>query len=784
MRILSLLFLSFVFVFAFDIVLNTGEDNNTPFAVLHLKNETAFTCKELVVDGKTHFECLIPGNVQTNLKDQSTRFFDLNFMQDENEFKIVIYPKITAKKFDFSQNLYENEASFFTKDSEHSQSFTFVFSPEFSYIKEYDGLDFDIPFPNDTLPYIGPLDFDSKPVYIPQSADINTYIRIKQLYDTQNYPQVVTDAQNAINRYKGSVFMSEFILYKLRAQNKIYTDADFEDEKILEEMIEEAKAYTRTFTSDKNYPEISYIMMRTYINLGQRRNGEYIVEILSNEYPQNYFSELARLDYADYLFSLGQVVEADQLYTLIYGQSRNLDLAARSAASMAKIDLLDKNTNEARRLIELVLDSNPRYFSQDKALGTELAKLLYENALYDQSVRLYDIVFENTSRVDSEYEELLKDYALALSRTSNYQKAKQYLDLYMDEYIDGEYLASIKEASDMVFFNVPENNATFLHERYKQLMNEYEGELALKALEYDTKLFFKEKNYPAVIAYKTSIEQNASTQLQNLLERAAVLELDEKLKEDDCLGSSELFTLFKNYNIADKTNDKKAMFMCLKRTSKITDAKEFINKNFKEDEIFYGLQRAEFSLNDQNYQASIAQSNEILNSRLIKSKEEEFRANYLSFLALLRSGEYNQAVQKLDLLAKFQMNYEMVELYHEFLVYCEQNNLVLSILKYAPKAIDFQNLKGINVYTPELEFIYLNALVKNKNFNEALAVLIDLLKVNLNAQDRAKALYIQAQVHEELNDINAQRASLNSCLEINENSNWQNLCREKLALLN
>ncbi|EKS3506436.1 flagellar protein, partial [Campylobacter jejuni] len=218
MRILFLILLSFLNAFAFELVLNTGRENNQAFAVLHASNDLEFTCQKFITEAKVHFECDIAGMVDNKLKDQSFSAFDLKFIQEAQKIKMIILPKIQARMFDTSQNIYiDKELS--SSSSHKSKAFTFIFTPELAPIKDYDGLDFNINFPHESLPYVGALDLNSDPVVIPQSADINTYLRIKKEYDKANYNQVVIDAQNAINRYRGSIFTSEFILYKLRAQN-------------------------------------------------------------------------------------------------------------------------------------------------------------------------------------------------------------------------------------------------------------------------------------------------------------------------------------------------------------------------------------------------------------------------------------------------------------------------------------------------------------------------------------------------------------------------------------
>lgn len=262
MKIIFLVLLSICTLFSFELTLNTGRENNQAFAVLHASNDLDFTCQKITIEDKIHFECEIIGVVDNKLSDQSFTAFDLKFIKEPQKIKMIILPKMSARMFDLSQNIYIDK-ELDSSSAHKSKSFTFIFTPELERAKDYDGLDFNINFPHESLPYVGALDLNSDPVIIPQSADINTYLRIKNEYDKANYAQVITDAQNAINRYRGSIFMNEFILYKLRAQSQIYTqDPSMRDQQVLEKMIDEAKNWNRTFTSDKNFPEVLYIMLK------------------------------------------------------------------------------------------------------------------------------------------------------------------------------------------------------------------------------------------------------------------------------------------------------------------------------------------------------------------------------------------------------------------------------------------------------------------------------------------------------------------------------------------
>ncbi|EHQ0819713.1 flagellar protein, partial [Campylobacter lari] len=125
-----------------------------------------------------------------------------------------------------------------------------------------------------------------------------------------------------------------------------------------------------------------------------------------------------------------------------------------------------------------------------------------------------------------------------------------------------------------------------------------------------------------------------------------------------------------------------------------------------------------------------------------------------------------------------------VELYYEFLRYCEKNNFLTSILNYAPKAIDYQNLKGVNLFSPDLEFIYIKALKQSNQAQKALTLFKDLLANPLKDDERARAFYVQSNIYEDLKDVQNQKQSLQNCIDINATSNWQDLCKDKLNVLN
>ncbi|WP_139451714.1 tetratricopeptide repeat protein [Campylobacter armoricus] len=782
-RIIVLFFLSVIYALSFEIVVNKGEENKRPFTLLHLKDDKDFTCKSVFEFEKTHFECNILGVSNMQFQNKEFDTFSLYFEKQQTFLTIKIYPKILAKMFNYSQNIF-NAKDIQAQNGDTSKHFVFIFTEDLRYYKPSDGLDFNIYFEDALMPYIGALDLNSNPMETSKSADFNTYFNIKQEYEAKKYDQVLRDSNNAIKRFQGSVFMNEFELYKLRAQNKLYTYELDKDQQILEQMLDDAKRWVRTYINDKDYTEVMYIMMRIYMGLSQRSNVEYVINTLTTEHKNDKFTTMALLDYADYLYNLGKKTTANNIYQDVYYSTLNPDLASRAALFLSKNYLETKNTKEAKELASKILESNPKFFISELDNSLLLAKAFSNNRIYDLSSKIYEYIFSNLSKVDKEYEKVLKDLALSLLNAGEYTKAQKYLDIYADDFPLGEYINLIKEAQDENFLYLKDANASFLHQKYDEIMRKYAGEISSKALFDNVKLYFQEKNYEKVVSYQKDIEKYSNKEVKNLLEQSAIFVLEKKLKNDECLGAVEIYDDFKAYNVGGKIHNKKQMLECFKRTTRIEEAKKYIVENEKDDLIFYKLQSADLALKDKRYSFVIKTINDILNTRTIISDNEKFEANYIKFFAELGLEDYNAMIRTLQKLEQFPMNYRMVELYYEFLRYCEKNNFSTSILTYAPKAIDYQNLKGVNLFTPDLEFMYIKALKQNNQAQKALGLFKDLLANPLKDDERARTFYIQSDVYEDLKDVKNQKQSLQNCIDINTTSNWQSLCKDKLNILN
>lgn len=77
-------------------------------------------------------------------------------------------------------------------------------------------------------------------------------------------------------------------------------------------------------------------MLRTYIALAQRADVEYTMSILDNEQPNNYFTQLSKLDYADYIYNLNEKEKAVNIYENTYFNTKKFRFSCKSSYEFGK----------------------------------------------------------------------------------------------------------------------------------------------------------------------------------------------------------------------------------------------------------------------------------------------------------------------------------------------------------------------------------------------------------------------------------------------------------------
>ena len=773
MRLLFLICLAFN-LFAFELYINSGKEANKDISVLHIRNNTDITCDKLQDENlKIYYKCVVNGKSRL-IANQDLPLFKVIFHNKKNKLDIFIHPKTNVSIVDSEQRLYEDNIVR-ASHKRSSKRFTFIF---YSYPQGFlspNGLDFDVIFPDLKMPFIEGLDLDQNPVNINDNGDINAYLGIKKYYENKQFRELLDLCNSSIEKYKNSIFMSEFYLYRIRAMfNMLNVNTGFS-----EDIIASSKEYIRAFPSDEYYTEVLQMMSKTYLKLEQRGDAEYLIDILNSEHPNSYYTKLASLDYADFLLAHNKKDAATIIYNNILFSSDDTTLASKAAIALAKINISHNKAKEAKEFVLKVFNANKEYLLEDKEKTVSLADDFYKEGIYDISVPMYEFIFQNSDKLNPYYERVLKNLAVSLVKNKEYEKADEYLNEYKKLFPTGEYVNVIDELTDTMYFEKGETDSFKLHEYYNFLMAKYNNNISDRALLEETKLLYKEKEYKKILLLKDKITKSNNEELEKLFEDSLVHLVNIALSNDDC---DDLLTYIKGYNFnnLEAIKNKHKYLACLDRKEHNELALDFISKFENDDLVYYNIKKAKILYEIKKYKETEKTLKSILNKRYIISNEEYFDIYYYLSLSLLKQNKYNDSIFALKNLEKYSKNnYKIVEVYNDYLNYFKDHNLDLSTITYGKKAINIQNYKGINLYSPKIELLTIEALINKKRFAEAKEILVDLYKLKLSNEEFSNAKYLEATALIENKEFNKAKEVLSECKE----GEWKKLCDEKLDIL-
>lgn len=104
----------------------------------------------------------------------------------------------------------------------------------------------------------------------------------------------------------------------------------------------------KSYGSDRNYPEVLYMLMNAYLTSDMASDANYSLDILMTEHPDSHFTKMAILSYADDLFTKGKTEDAIRLYEDVLYSSNDINIASRAAFKLAKVSLSALKFDEAK----------------------------------------------------------------------------------------------------------------------------------------------------------------------------------------------------------------------------------------------------------------------------------------------------------------------------------------------------------------------------------------------------------------------------------------------------
>ena len=254
MRKYFLLFLP-ILAFSFSLSVNSGAEDGRPYTVINISDEKEFVCKEeiLAYDRKLYF-CDVAGGALPKVEDKILALAEVRFREEKGGMRVYVVPRASSRLISSSEPLYGASAVPFSKNGGAAKRHAIVVDQNLSEFKKQTntGINFAPIFEQMTAPGVGPLDLNKAPIESSDSNDINMYLDVKKSYEAKRYDDTIATIQTALRRYPNSIFASEFLLYRLRALDKILDSQNSFEGLGAADVASEGRAWMRRFVSDEN----------------------------------------------------------------------------------------------------------------------------------------------------------------------------------------------------------------------------------------------------------------------------------------------------------------------------------------------------------------------------------------------------------------------------------------------------------------------------------------------------------------------------------------------------
>ena len=786
-KLLIILFFP-LYLTAFNLSLNSGANGDKPYSVLQLSDEQEFECVEQILAYDTkRYVCMLDDEILPKIEDTTLPLMDIKYKKQDGKLFIVIMPKAPSKLLNIKTELYSSQNVQDSPKTTISKHFSIIIDTSLSEnSKRKSGLNFKPDFKDMLNPSIGALDLNKAPIAGLDSNDIDIYISIKRAYEKGAYENVAKDTQTAIKRHPNSLFSSEFLLFRLRALDKIFETKNEFEEIEPKDIVSEGRAWIRKFPSDENYPEVLYLIARAYLKDSIASDAKYMLDILNEEHANSKFTKLAALDYADYLYKIGRQKESLKDYEKVLYSTNDIDLASRSALSLADANIDKEKFDEAKKFILKIANANEKFFMNNPTKSMNLATTFASKDMPDVAAKIYEILINNSDRTKDFYEVALKNLALNLAKTKDEKKAYEYLNKYETEFKYGDYIDEVTKAKDGLFFEEKDKNATALHARYKELIEKYAGtNISQKALISELELDIKERKFSDALSYKTMAKDGNLSKAMELINEAALELTKEYFIKDDCTA---VINLLENYDINKISLPQFKLFNCYYRTARHNDALELAKAHAKdenlEDRVEWLVNLSKILYKNKDYEHAIIAANDALSLGSSIEYSDPTPSLFDRFYSLLALKRFTEAISTISAIEQLRgQDFKIIEAYTAISDYAVKSNDYAIATTYAKKALELQTKAKINTFSPKINFNYSEASLKTDNLGEALDEAKFILNMKLEPEDRLHALNLISEIYIRQKQFKLARPYLNECSDSNFVSPYKDACKAKLDMI-
>ncbi|EMH37673.1 tetratricopeptide repeat protein [Helicobacter pylori GAM83Bi] len=776
---------------ALSLTLTQGKEGGEDFSVLTLRNNKSFSCSYVnekppsgieaslsIMHAKRPIECVIDSIPKEGFTPLENAFFNITYSMRQQQFILHIKPKVMRRLtlFSFDRD-YKKAIPLFVENDAKAKMWQIIgYDQKIPFLSEKDnaqkGLNFPITIKDAQTPIIQELDVNNKPLLTTKGYDLNAYLEAKKQMDSQAYFDALRTISRAFKNYPQTMFKKDLYLLEIIALGKLGIKKSL--------LIDIGTQWIKNYPTDPNIPEALYYVAKALDeNNNYKQAVRYYKRILL-EYKNSRYAPLAQMHLAIEAAEASDLSSASMLFKEAFSNAKDKESASEIALNWAEAEINYQNFNNAKYLIDKVVQSNPDYLSMHSELALELLKLLKKNQMNESAIEIAQLLLNQDDDVKAK-EQALYDLGALYARIKDFKNAHLYNLRYLQDHAELERASVVRARDEKALFSMEGNTQEKIAHYDKIIQNFPNSNEAQKALELKAQLLFENKRYAEVLGMQKNLPKD-SPLIQKTLNILAKTPLeDHRCKE--ALKYLSQITAFE-FNPKEEIQAFDCLyFASLKEKAQIIALNALKAAKTPSEKLvwLYRLGRNYYRLGD--FKNSTLASKDALILAQSLNKKEFYDIAFVLFSDYMQNNEKGLALNLYAFLEKhFKDDKRMALVYFKLL---ENEKDPKSVKIYATSLLKLQDAYKDYSYTPFGEFALIDAYRVTKDYLKALEALDKLLNRRLSLEDHQKALYLQSSLLDLTNQKAKSKASLEKCVQLKQKDQtnaWQNLCEQGLNL--
>ncbi|RKV24888.1 DUF7494 domain-containing protein [Helicobacter pylori] len=776
---------------ALSLTLTQGKEEGEDFSVLTLRHNKAFSCSYVnekppsgieaslsIMHAKRPIECVIDSIPKEGFTPLENAFFNITYSMRQQQFILHIKPKVMRRLtlFSFDRD-YKKAIPLFVENDAKAKIWQIIgYDQKIPFLSEKDnaqkGLNFPITIKDAQTPIIQELDVNNKPLLTTKGYDLNAYLEAKKQMDSQAYFDALRTISRAFKNYPQTIFKKDLYLLEIIALGKLGIKKSL--------LIDIGTQWIKNYPTDPNIPEALYYVAKALDeNNNYKQAVRYYKRILL-EYKNSRYAPLAQMHLAIEAAEASDLSSASMLFKEAFSNAKDKESASEIALNWAEAEINYQNFNNAKYLIDKVVQSNPDYLSTHSELALELLKLLKKNQMNESAIEIAQLLLNQDDDLKAK-EQALYDLGALYARIKDFKNAHLYNLRYLQDHAELERASVVRARDEKALFSMEGNMQEKIAHYDKIIQNFPNSNEAQKALELKAQLLFDNKRYAEVLGMQKNLPKD-SPLIQKTLNTLAKTPLENNRCEEALKYLSQI-TAFE-FNPKEEIQAFDCLyFASLKEKAQIIALNALKTAKTPSEKLIwlYRLGRNYYRLGD--FKNSTLASKDALILAQNLNKKEFYDIAFVLFSDYMQNNEKELALNLYAFLEKhFKDDKRMALVYFKLL---ENEKDPKSVKIYATSLLKLQDAYKDYSYTPFSEFALIDAYRTTKDYSKALETLDKLLNRRLSLEDHQKALYLQSSLLDLTHQKTKSRASLEKCVQLKQKDQtnaWQNLCEQGLNL--